>query len=237
MKLCILGEQGPFPGADGATSGYLLTIGNKNILIDCGCAVIPRLLKYIDLSELDAVVISHLHFDHISDLPVLSYALSFSVKRNVPIYLPDGPQYIIDMIRGFNMLDVISYNSDSSFNLDDIKVEFAEMTHPAPSYAVKISFSDEKFVFSGDTNKNDALPKFAKNADIFLCNCGLIGGDIQGKPHLSAKQAAIICKQSGATQCILTHFSPLISMEDYKANAKKYFTKLSFATAFDEYRS
>ena len=46
MILKILGNNGPFPAANGACSGYLLSSdsGETNILIDCGTGVLARLM-------------------------------------------------------------------------------------------------------------------------------------------------------------------------------------------------
>ena len=67
MQLIVLGTDGPYPGASKACSGYLLSYGNTKILLDCGSGVLARLQCHQDLNQLSAVVLSHLHYDHISD--------------------------------------------------------------------------------------------------------------------------------------------------------------------------
>ena len=81
MKLTILGNNGPFPAAAGACSGYLLRHNGKNILIDCGNGVLANLQRFIHFEELDAIVLTHLHSDHVSDMNVLRYALQIKRKR------------------------------------------------------------------------------------------------------------------------------------------------------------
>ena len=75
MKLTVLGNNGPFPAAGGACSGYLVIEGDKKILIDCGNGVLANLQKFIKLEEIDAVILTHLHSDHMSDMMVLRYAV------------------------------------------------------------------------------------------------------------------------------------------------------------------
>ena len=90
MKLTVLGTSGPFPRPGSACSGYLLESDNARILLDCGSGVISRLLQICDVSALDAVVLTHLHFDHCSDIGVLRYALEASLaKPCVRILSPD----------------------------------------------------------------------------------------------------------------------------------------------------
>jgi ribonuclease BN (tRNA processing enzyme) len=81
MKLTVLGNNGPFPSAGGACSGYLITEGDKNILIDCGNGVLANLQRFIPIEELDAIILTHLHSDHMSDMMILRYALQIKMNR------------------------------------------------------------------------------------------------------------------------------------------------------------
>ena len=73
MRLTVLGKYGPFPAPGGATSGYLIEQGDTRVLFDCGSGVLTRLLAQCPLEQLDAVVLSHLHEDHVADMQVLAY--------------------------------------------------------------------------------------------------------------------------------------------------------------------
>ena len=68
MKLTVLGNNGPFPSAGGACSGYLLTNGQTKILIDCGNGTLSNLQKITGLESLDAIIMTHLNSDHSSDM-------------------------------------------------------------------------------------------------------------------------------------------------------------------------
>ena len=68
MKLRVLGCHGPYPPAGGCTSGYLLENDGKALLMDCGAGVMGRLAQYWDAANLEAVLLSHLHFDHAGQL-------------------------------------------------------------------------------------------------------------------------------------------------------------------------
>ncbi|MEI6102197.1 MAG: MBL fold metallo-hydrolase, partial [Eubacteriales bacterium] len=65
------------------------------------------------------------------------------------------------------------------------------MTHAVESYAVKIAFQNKIFVYSGDTNQNDDLAGFARDADLLVCDAQFNNQNLlAGAPHLSAAQAA-----------------------------------------------
>lgn len=38
------------------------------------------------------MVLSHLHYDHMSDLLAMGYALEFSGRDKLPLYMPEGPE-------------------------------------------------------------------------------------------------------------------------------------------------
>ena len=59
MKLTILGNNGPYPSAGGACSGYLLCSDTTRVLIDCGSGTLANLPRHIAWAELDAVIYSH----------------------------------------------------------------------------------------------------------------------------------------------------------------------------------
>jgi len=96
VQLIVLGTDGPYPGASKACSGYLLSYGNTKILLDCGSGVLARLQCHQDLNQLSAVVLSHLHYDHISDLYVLRFAVDAARHAGLrsgplPLYAPPKP--------------------------------------------------------------------------------------------------------------------------------------------------
>ena len=73
MKLTVLGCNGPYPAPGGACSGYLLQEGDTGVLRDCGAGVLAQLEKHMPPQNLTAIVLSHLHYDHMSDMLPLIY--------------------------------------------------------------------------------------------------------------------------------------------------------------------
>ena len=90
MDIHVLGCHGPFPGANGATSGYLLVSGGHRLLIDCGAGVLGKLAAKMDPAALDGVLLSHLHYDHMSDALVLQYQLQAAGKRPAAVCAAGG---------------------------------------------------------------------------------------------------------------------------------------------------
>ena len=70
MKLICLGTGSPEPNPRRASSGYLVEIGGASYLFDMGGGVMDRLIASGRMPwEVDQVFFSHLHSDHMIDLP------------------------------------------------------------------------------------------------------------------------------------------------------------------------
>lgn len=68
VELHLIGTGTPTPLSHRAGSGYLLTLDDEKILIDCGPGIVRRLLqKGEDLTRIDTLLLTHLHYDHCVD--------------------------------------------------------------------------------------------------------------------------------------------------------------------------
>ena len=88
----ILGSGGPRVNPDRASSSYVLWIGAQaKILVDMGGGAFLRFGQaQAKLSDLSLVAISHLHPDHVSDLPALLWLSHQARKDPLPIAGPSG---------------------------------------------------------------------------------------------------------------------------------------------------
>lgn len=92
MKLTTLGCWGAYPYKDGGTTSYLVTSEDGfQLLMDCGSRAVTELEKEISPLDLDAVIISHYHPDHVADLGVLRHYFQLYPKhlwepKILPIY-------------------------------------------------------------------------------------------------------------------------------------------------------
>jgi|SRR5688572_6939252 len=88
----ILGSGGPKINRDRASTSYLVWIGTEaKILVDMGGGAFLRFGQaQARLSDLSLVAISHLHPDHVSDLPALLWLSNLTRKEPLPIVGPSG---------------------------------------------------------------------------------------------------------------------------------------------------
>src|SRR5262249_3755807 len=94
LRITVLGKSPGWQDADGACSGYLVEGGGVRVLLDCGPGVFAKLRHVTDYASVDAVVISHLHADHVMDLVPYASGLRYGLHESVaPLLLvpPSAP--------------------------------------------------------------------------------------------------------------------------------------------------
>ncbi len=230
MKLTVLGCYGPFPKAKGACSGYLLEGEDTKILLDCGNGVLSRLLAICgDLNQLDAIIISHLHPDHMSDLLVLRYAVDIGkkmgkIEKSIPLYLPSSPKEDFDRVQYKEAFELHEVKDGMAINIKNIDISFKKTDHPVECYASAFKKGNKCMVYSGDTKYDEGLIPFASNADLFLCEGGIPEKyRTETTPHLSAKQAAEIAAEGRVKRLVLTHFYPDVKLPSLLQEAQEHF--------------
>ena len=201
MKLTVLGCNGPYPAPGGACSGYLLQDGDTRVLLDCGAGVLAQLERYMPPQQLTAVVLSHLHYDHMSDMLPLIYRCP-----GLPVYLPDAPAAVRALLENaFEMHDIARGGQIGS-----LRMTACPGRHPVPAYAARFENAQGRtLVYTGDTNTCPALADFARHCDLLLADgCFTRAQWSAEKPHLSACLAAELAAQAEAKALLLTHFTP-----------------------------
>ncbi|HEY8348226.1 MAG TPA: MBL fold metallo-hydrolase [Clostridia bacterium] len=241
MKLTVLGNNGPYPAAGSACSGYLLQSGTTNVLIDCGNGVLSNMQKIISIDKLDAVILTHLHSDHMSDMYVLKYAIQLRRKRGLydkllRVYAPAEPSEEYERLDVKDAFELGAITDDTQLAIGDIKFSFLRMKHPYTDYAVSAECAGKKFVYSGDTSWTDGLVTFAKGADLLMLDAGFLEKDwAEGAPHMTAAQCGKAAAMAGAKKLLLTHIWPDYDLKDVAEEAAANFPNAEAAMVMKEY--
>jgi ribonuclease BN (tRNA processing enzyme) len=243
VKVTVLGKYGPFPAASGACSGYLVQEGNTRVLVECGNGVLSRLQQICPIDELNAIIISHLHSDHMSDMLVLRYALDILNVRGLrevkplPVYVPATPKDEYDRLFFKNVFEVHPIHDGMQLQIEDLSFYFQEMTHPVQSFGIKIAGGNKTLVYTGDTNYNEKIEAFACGADLFIADAGLLEKDKTSPnvPHLTAQEVGLIAAKAKVKQLMLTHIWPWYDENDVLAEAAASYPSAFIAQEMKEY--
>lgn len=242
MKLIVLGNYGTFPGKDGACSGFLLQDKNFNVLIDAGNGTMGRLQRYIRIEDLDAIILSHLHYDHTSDIYVLRYAVEtkFALKtmqKLINVYAPGSPEDEMNRLLNYNVFNVSAISENMAVNINNAEIRFFRMKHSIETYGVRVKYGEKVFAYSADTLYNDNIIHLAKDANLFLCESTATAYDKSRSsiPHLSAMEAASAARDANVKKLLLTHFWFESNKSDYLNEARSVFNNTELSEELKEY--
>jgi ribonuclease BN (tRNA processing enzyme) len=96
VALQVLGSGGPELTDDRASSSYLLWLnGRARVIVDIGGGAALRFGESgATLTDLDVILLTHLHVDHTADLPALIKSSFFGDRRDaLPVLGPVGNSY------------------------------------------------------------------------------------------------------------------------------------------------
>jgi len=222
MKLTILGSGTCVPSLTRGAPSNHLSIGNKQILIDCGVGALLQLEKAnLSYKEIDIVCISHYHPDHIANLSALIHSINwapgFNRKKDLTLIGPVGFNNFYDSyikpVSGSpkpNSYKLVIKEIDNTINFDTFNIQSCNTNHNDDSIAYKFTESNKKLVISGDTDYDETLIKFSKDADTLVLECSFPNNNkIIG--HLIPNECSTIATDANVNQLILNHLYPPIS--------------------------
>lgn len=227
MLLTVLGCHGPYPPAGGACSGYLLQENGFNLLLDCGNGVLSRLQEHLSFLDLHAVLLTHLHADHFSDVLIMRYGLDKAYREGrmsepLALYAPPGPVEDYSRLPYKNAYRVQALSPGEDLTLGPFGIFTCPAFHPVPTLALRIESASGNLFFSGDSGYDPALACFAAGVDLFLCEANYLHVDLEREApiHMSAAQAADLAVMAGCGKLVLTHHHPENTLEDSKKEAE-----------------
>lgn len=239
MRLTILGMNGPFPAAAGATSGYLLTCGETSLSLDLGSGTLSRLTALTAPEALDALILTHWHYDHCADVLPLLYRLEARPAGSAPLHLyapADETSLVRQAVQGCKAVVLHDVRPGDAFTVGDVRIEAFSARHPVPALMLRITHDGRTLCYTGDTNTVDGLADFAHQADFLLAD-GLFPTSAwaECKPHLSAAHVAQLAADASVRQFVITHLNPTIDPETLLKEARAIRKDALLAAIGDSY--
>lgn len=235
MKLTVLGASGGFPAAGGATSGYLLSFDNRNILIDCGSGVLSNLFRFIRVEQLDAVILTHLHEDHICDMPILQYAIDLSRKYGVncptiPVFAPSTPEQVAERLKSDGEMIIGQISAGGELPMYGATLHFYLMDHPVETYGLTVEKDSRKLALTSDSIPCSAMQTLLQDADLALMDAGSIERYRKTKMmHMTAAECGKLASACQVKKLLLTHLLPLINPDEVLAEAQAHYPEVELA--------
>jgi ribonuclease BN (tRNA processing enzyme) len=227
VKVTVLGCSGSVPGPDSPASGYLVEADGYRLLLDLGHGAFGALQRYVRPSEIDAIVISHLHADHCIDLTAYVVALRYGgegfrrsgPEGRIPLIGVPGTRDRLEaaydpLARKLSLHEIFTFATPTEGELGPFRMSYARMNHPTPTNAVRIECGDRSLVYSADTGESAELVELAEGADALLCEAS-VAPDEELVPdlHLTGRMAGEHADKAGVERLIVTHVPPWNSVQ------------------------
>ena len=194
IRVVLLGTAaGPPVRVDRAGTSTLVEAGGDRFLFDAGRGVMQRLAQVgIPMDGVTKLFITHLHSDHIVDLPDL-YLTPWSApsERKVPLEVwgPDGTREMMRNLEKAFAFDIhVRRDVDEKVSPEGIKFTATDVREGTvyeqkgvkitaflvdhgpvkPAFGYRLDYGGRSVVLSGDTRPSENLIKFAKGVDLLI---------------------------------------------------------------------
>jgi len=235
MELIILGSGTGVPSLKRGAPAALLRIEDKNLLIDIGSGSLQKMLQFgASYLNLDAIILTHLHPDHTSDLVPFFFACKYSLApRTKELYLIGGK----GMREFYERLKEVygHWVKPDSFKLhiqeaphgkrDLLGIGFVTfpLQHTRSSIGLRFEYEGKVLAYSGDTDYCAELIEMGKAADLLVLECSFPNErKIQG--HLTPSLAGKVAKEAETKKLVLTHFYPPCDETDIITQCQEEFS-------------
>ena len=244
MRLTVLGSSASCAGAGQACAGHYVEADGARILLDCGNGVLANLSTIADPLGLDAVFVTHNHPDHYADV----YCLQSLLR-----YAPDGPRAPLALYVPGELFErmqlLLSDRGAAEFAeafvpvelkdgepivLGDVTVTPRLVQHTEPTFALVVEHEWARLVYTADTAPCDGVFSAAEGADLLLAEATLPEPYAGMSPHMTAREAGSLARQSGARELVLVHVWPTNDRSLMASNASETFDgPVTVAKEFD----
>ena len=195
LSALICGSRSPLPSPGRAQTCVAVKAGDDIFVVDIGDGANVNLGKYnVPTNKIKAVLFTHLHSDHISDLADLHLATWLPGRpKALPGYGPEGTEIVT---AGFEMaykLDygfrnehhsealaaiksvgfdttIVDLNNPVIYNENGLKITAFKVTHEPiePALGYRFDYKGRSLVISGDTPYDENLALNSENADVLI---------------------------------------------------------------------
>ncbi|MCV7259833.1 ribonuclease Z [Mycobacterium shimoidei] len=193
IDITLLGTGSPIPDPDRAGPSTLVRAGGQAFLVDCGRGVLQRMAAIgLGANALSALLLTHLHSDHIADLGdvlITRWVTTFApAPVPLPIIGPPGTAEVVEAtLKAFGhdigyriahhadltagpALDVHEYTEGAVWDRDGVSIRVAPTDHRpvTPTIGFRIESGGASVVLAGDTVPCESLDQLASAADALV---------------------------------------------------------------------
>lgn len=222
LTLTVLGCCGSYPGPGQACSGYLVRSPTTTVWLDAGPGTLANLQRHVGLHEIDAVVLSHEHPDHRTDLEGYYVACRYYARREqVAVYAPASVRsvaYYTGPPLGWHDM-----SDGDRVEVGDLTLTFSRTDHPPETLAVRVDGAGRSLAYSADTGPGWSFEALGPGLDLALCDATFLDGNRGASNHMTARQAGESGRRAGVGRLVLTHLWPTLDPDRSRVEGSEAF--------------
>jgi ribonuclease BN (tRNA processing enzyme) len=225
-ELIVLGSGTGVPNLRRGSPGLLVLTDSTKILIDSGSGTLRRLLEAgITYGDIDILLYTHIHPDHVSDLVPILFACKYADlprEKDLSCIGGSGFKSYFEKLKTLygHWIEPQSYQlvvkeaSQEALFYRELRIISKPMAHISESVGYRIEFKDGKsMAVSGDTDYCHNIVALASGADLLVLECSFPDGKkVEG--HLTPSLAGRIALESRCKKLLLTHLYPVCDQFD-----------------------
>ncbi|MFO7966110.1 MAG: MBL fold metallo-hydrolase [Archaeoglobaceae archaeon] len=211
MDITFLGTGTCVHGTENrAQSSILVEANGITLLVDCGAGTFLRLHDAgVHVNSIDAILLTHNHTDHNSDLLPILKARWLEKGGEIKIYGPQGTgEFVSRLLEAYAYLrEKLSFTVDesASFSIRDLKVTAIDTAHSIASRGYLIEQGGKRVVISGDTYPQKNI--FNTPCNVLIHELSLPFGS-QTTDHTTPENMAQFLESSKAHKLYFIHIYP-----------------------------
>lgn len=242
MQLTVLGGSAASPNTGAGCAGFLVQRGKTSIVLDMGPGTLQELRKHTDFRTLSAVIISHMHVDHVLDLIALRHALAYnpiSAPEPMSVWLPPGGAKLLAQVTApFDLSDdpgtftstvsVREFDPAQPLTIGDLEVRFQRTVHILPAWAMRVCASEGDLGYTADGGPTSDWDDLFRDVRVLIAEATLIepgSGPIAQRGSLSAAEAGELAHRCSAATLLLAHMWEELGFETAREQAASAFKR------------
>ncbi len=218
MEISFLGTSCAIPTLHNGSTSFLVRTGGYLVLVDATDNPVKSILKTgADPLELDIVLLTHYHADHLSGYPALISTLNcMGRKKDLTVITnPETERKAKDILNIFELRDDrISYrvNYTDRFIKRDTSIEIVSGFHTVPTSMVFFKENSTVVFYTADTVYTPKISEIANKCSLMIHEATYSRKRTNSPDgHSSAYEAGLSAANAGAKELYLCH----ICMNEY----------------------
>jgi ribonuclease BN (tRNA processing enzyme) len=227
VEIIIIGSGTCVPSLRRASPGIVVDSGTHKFLLDSGPGTLRQMLQAgITINDIDTIIYSHFHVDHIADLVPFIFAAKYSpdARRTEDLTIMGPPgigEFYRNLTQAYGRWIIPEHftinwieSDNASITRGASLVRTAPTRHADGAMATRIELENgTSVVYSGDSEYCASLVEIARSADLLILECAF-PEEMQSIGHLTPSLAGKIARESRCKKLLLTHFYPACDESD-----------------------